>query len=375
MPLHLALAGGGGTAVAAAMPFFSGALSAGPPAEPRLRGLSLAGISIGALLVAGGFSSGRDPIAVLGGLTYLGGLTALLATILLPLRSGLGPRGWIVVAAYVMAVLDVLAGATLATTYLAGVPAVVSAWATLKPAHAWINLLGFLSLIIAGSLIHLLPTVLGTRISSSPSAWLAVGGTALGAPVVALGFGLGAGILAKLGALVAIAGAVGLLIYGLGILRARGHWTTDPDWHLLTTGQLLGAMGWYAVAVLLAGGRVLVVGVAADGWRLTDVAAPLVVGWVVGAILGASTHLLPAVGPGDGAAHAAQRRRLAMWAPVRLIGFQLGTAVLAVGLLAGIDAAAVLGLILVSAAGLADLALLASAMTLARGARIGADAP
>src|SRR5574340_661624 len=209
LPLHLALAGGAGTAVAAAMPCVSGALSAGAPADPRLRVLSLAGIVAGALLVAGGFDSGHDPVAALGGLCYLVGMAALLAAILLPLRSGLGPRGWIVVVAYAVAVLDVLAGAALATSYVAGLPAVAARWGTLKPAHAWLNLLGFVSLIIVASLVHLLPTVLGTRIRSGPGAWLAVAGTAIGAPTVACGFVLQVDVLGRLGAVATVLGAVG----------------------------------------------------------------------------------------------------------------------------------------------------------------------
>lgn len=344
------------------MPFFSAALSAGPPADARLRVASLVGLAGGALLVTGGFAGGLVPAAVLGGLSYLVGLGLLLAAMLQPLRSGLGPRGGLVLVAYGVALADVMAGAALATAYIVGLAPVVAAWATLEAAHAWINLLGFLSLVIAGSLIHLLPTVLGTRIRSGWPAWLAVGGTALGAPLVALGFGLGSGVVARLGAIGAAAGAVGLLAYAVGIRRARGHWTTDPGWHRLVEGQLLGAIGWYAVAVTLAAGRVLLVGAAPDGWRLTDVAGPLVVGWVVGAILGAWTHLLPAVGPGDGAAHAAQRRLLARAAAARLAGFQVGVAFLSLGLLSGWAPATAAGLALTVACALTDVALLLGAM-------------
>ncbi|HEX5466302.1 MAG TPA: hypothetical protein VFW92_06470 [Candidatus Limnocylindrales bacterium] len=368
--------------MAAAMPFFSAALSAGPPADPRLRLVSLALVAIGALGVAGGFAAGLDPLAAVSGATYVVGLVALLAAMLQPLRAGLGPRGGLIVVAYAVAVVDVVAGAALATSFVGGWGPVVGAWATLKPAHAWLNLLGFLSLVIAGSLIHLLPTVLGTRIRSGWPLRFTVGGTVIGAPAVALGFALGSDLLVRLGGLAAMAGAVGLLGYGFDTWRARGHWTTDPGWHRFVSGQLLGAIGWYAAAQALAGGRALVIGARPDAWRLEDVAGPLVLGWVVGAILGAWTHLLPAVGPGDGPAHAAQRRRLATGATIRLAGFQLGVAVLTVasvtgagGALASLlglsvadaSTAAGFGLALAGAAALADVALLLGAMLQVRG--------
>jgi hypothetical protein len=365
LPLHLALAGAGGTAVAAAMPFFSGALTTGRPADVRLRVLALTGVALGAALVTTGFDAGADPIAAIGGLCYLMGLVALLGAVLQPLRTGLGPHGWIVVAAYVVATLDVLGGVAIATGFVGRMPPITSAWATLKPAHAWLGLLGFLSLVVAGSLVHLLPTALGTRIRTNAGALLAIGGGASGPPLVAAGFVLRDGALADFGAAATLAGAIGMVAYALHAFSRRGRWTTDPGWHLLVLGHLLAAVGWYGLAALLACGRVVIAGVSADGWRLADVAGPLVVGWVVGSILGAWAHLLPAIGPGDAPAHAVQRRILGRWALGRLLGFQLGTCLLSVGLAGGSPVLSASGLVVVLAAGSIDLALLAAATRVA----------
>ncbi len=366
LPLHLALAGAGGTAVAAAMPFFSAALTASRPADPRLRTLAIAGMAGGALLVTAGYDTGHDLVAALGGISYVGGAVALLAAVGTSAANDPGSRNGLVLIAYVVAVADVLAGATLATAFVSGVAPITAAWATLEPAHAWLNLLGFLSLVITASLIHLLPTVLGTRIRADGRARLAVGGTALGAPLVAIGFVVGDRLIASLGAIATLGGAIGLVSYGLVTVRARGRWTTDPGWHLVSSVQLLAAIGWYAVAVVLAAGRVLANGVAVGGWRLAEVAGPLVVGWVVGAILGAGTHLLPAVGPGDGAVHAVQRRTLSRWAAGRLVGFQAGTFCLSVGLITTWSGIAAAGVVLLLGSGVVDVALLARAAAAAR---------
>jgi len=62
------------------------------------------------------------------------------------------------------------------------------------------------------------------------------------------------------------------------------------------------------------------------------VAGPLIVGWVGLAIVASATHLLPAIGPGDPATHARQRRRLGRWAMVRLVLLNVGVLTVAVGL-------------------------------------------
>jgi hypothetical protein len=72
------------------------------------------------------------------------------------------------------------------------------------------------------------------------------------------------------------------------------------------------------------------------------VAVPLVAGWVLQELIGSWSHLLPAVGPGDAAAHARQRDllgRRARWRVGALnlgvlagwVGFALGVPVLAAG--------------------------------------------
>ena len=368
LPLHLVLAGGAGVAIGSAMHFFSSALSAAPPAPARLRAATLALLAGGAIGVASRAAGGGGALPVLGGIAYLAGIVALFAATFLPLRGALGPRRPLVSLAYGAALADVLAGAALGTLYLGGWLPVVGSWVGLKPAHAWLNLLGFVSLVVTGTLIHLLPTVLGGRMLPRTSSVVAVAGLVVGTPLVALGFAISGGpgpaadLIARSGALVVLAGAVGLAGFARTAVRGRGRWTTDAGWHRLTSWSLVAAVGWFALAVGLAAGRVLIAGATPAGWSVVDVAAPLALGWVVQALVASWSHLLPSIGPGDPRAHARQRRLLGRLASARLLGLNLGTAFLAVGLPGDLPGASIVGVLLVGASVGASIALAAAAL-------------
>src|SRR3990172_12185727 len=98
LPLHLALAGGAGTAIASMMPFFAAALAAAAPVDARLRSAAIGAVAIGALLATLGVVAGAGAVAVLGGLAYLAGLAGVGWATLAPLHRGLGPRGGLAVA-------------------------------------------------------------------------------------------------------------------------------------------------------------------------------------------------------------------------------------------------------------------------------------
>jgi hypothetical protein len=95
---------------------------------------------------------------------------------------------------------------------------------------------------------------------------------------------------------------------------------------------LASAIAWFVVGIAIAARSVLVAGADPAGWSSAAVAAPLVVGWIGMAIVASATHLLPAVGPGDQAAHARQRRVLGRYGAARLVAFNAGVALLTVGL-------------------------------------------
>jgi nitrite reductase (NO-forming) len=345
LPIHLGMAGAAGTAIAAVLPFFTAALAVARPVRPAIRVAGVSLVATGALAASIGVASGPAALAVGGGVLYLAGLATVAAAAFLPLRGALGPRRRLVEGAYVAAIVQVLVGVALVTAMLAGSEVVVERWAGLKPAHAWLNVFGFLSVVVAATLLHLAPTVAGTRIKPRISARIAIIGLASGASLVAVGMGTGTDAVARLGALIEIAGAAALVAHGLAVHRDRGRWTTDPAWHRLTGWSLLAAPGWFAVAVAVAAGRVLWLGAAPAAWSMELVAAPLVLGWLAQTLVGAWTHLVPAIGPGDQAAHALQRRTLGRAATARWALLNVGVAMTVLSIALGLSPLALAGVV------------------------------
>jgi nitrite reductase (NO-forming) len=332
LPLHLALAGAAGVAIGTLLPFFTAALTASAPADRRLRAGAVGFLAVGAALVAMGVAGGLRPMAVAGGITYLVGLAAVGTAAASPFRRSLSSRGRIVLASDAIALGDVIVGVSLATLFLAGQPDVVGAWPRLLPAHAWLNVLGFLSLMIVSTLLHLLPTVLGERIVPHRGITVAVVGVALGAPLVALGEVLGSNLLVRGGAIATFMGSLGLGAYAFSCWERRGHWTTDAGWHRVSSGRLLAGAAWFVLGAAFASGRAIVAGATAAAWALEPLIGPLLVGFVIQILLGSWVHLLPAIGPGDAARHARQRRRLAIAWRLRLVGLNVGAAALTLSL-------------------------------------------
>lgn len=362
LPLHLALAGGATTAIAGVMPFFAAAFAAAQPSDARLRLTAVAAVALGAAGASIGISGEQVGVAVAGGASFVAGILLTAVSTVRPLGRALGPSRGLVTQGYVLALGEVGVGAVLATLFAAGWQPVVGAWASLKPAHAWLNLVGFVSLVIATTLLHFFPTVVGARITVRPSARVTVLGLAVGAPTVALGIAVASDVIARLGAIAVAAGAVGLAVNAWGTWRTRASWTTDPDWHRFAIGGLVSAITWFELGIAVAVGRVLVEGSAPASWAVDAAGGPLVAGWLGLAVLGSATHLLPAVGPGDSAAHRRQRHRLGRYATIRLAVANAGVAALTLGLAFRIDLLVIAGAALAACGLLATAGLIAGAI-------------
>lgn len=371
IPLHLALAGAASTAVASVLPFFTTALAAAPPADPGLRAAAIGAIAVGALLASIAVPMSVTSLAVLGGMTFVGGIVLVAIAAIRPLRHGLGIRRPLIEVAYGLALTQVALGALLATAFVAGVGAVAANWALLKPAHAWLNVFGFLAVVIAATLVHLAPTVVGGRIKARRSAIIGIGGLAAGPPLVAVGMAFALDPIARIGAATEIVGSVALVVHAVVVLRDRGRWTTDRDWHRFTTWSLSAAPIWLLVTTAMAAGSVLRFGAAPAAWSVSAIATPLTIGFVGQVLIGSWSHLVPAVGPGSQAAHAEQRAVLGRAATARLAATNVGAALIVIASL-GVVPAAAIDLRALSAVGLA-LALgsiLTSLLLLAGAARI-----
>ena len=360
--LHAALVGGATVAIGTFMPHFAVTL-AGTQAEPARRRIAvLLLLAAGAALVLTGMGPGPRLLAVVGASALLIGIACTAWMAFAPMRRGIVRRHPIVQVTYAAALVQVTGGITIALGFVAGWEPVTSAWANLKPAHAWLNLVGFVSLTVVATLVYLLPTVVGTRIRPHASLVALVIGCVAGPPIAATGAALGMGALGAAGAWLTVAGTLGLVAYVVDVLRRRGHWAFDRDWHRLVTGHLVLATPWFAVAAAVVAVGVIRDGPAPPGWTLGSVAAPLVGGFVLQELVGSWSHLLPAVGPGDVAAHARQRDLLGRWALLRLAAWNAGVALLWAGLGLGVAAlTAAGGLLLLGALG-ASLGLLAFAL-------------
>jgi nitrite reductase (NO-forming) len=367
LPLHLALAGASLSAIGGVMPFFTAALAAAPPADRRLRIGVVVLLSGGVAIAAVARTAGESGGAAVGGALVLIGLAGLLGATFGPLRRSLAPRRPFIAGAYAAAIVEVAVGVGLASADLGGAAPVTSGWQLLKPAHAWLNVLGFVSLVIATTLVHFLPTIAGTRIVPRRSLDVALAALAGGPALVAVGMAAASDALVRLGAAVFLAGCAALLFGAAGIVRARGGWTTDVGWHRFTLGSLLAALGWFALASLGAALPALVHGASPAAWDLPLVAAPISVGWAAQAIVGSAAHLLPAIGPGSPPAHRALRVALGRWTVARLAALNGGAALLTLGMLEGIGSATALGVVL-AIVGVGTTVLLASA-AIARSAR------
>ena len=371
LSLHLALAGGATTAIAGVMPFFAAAFAAAPPSDGRLRFGALGAVALGAIGASLGVVGSAPTLAVIGGLAFVGGVLATGAATIRPLTRALGPSRGLVSQGYVVALGEVAVGALIATLFVAGWAPLVERWGSVKPAHAWLNLVGFVSLVVATTLLHFFPTVVGARITVRPTARLTVLGLATGAILVAAGFAAGSDLVARIGAIASAVGAGAIGLNAGATWPTRARWTTDPGWHRFAIGSLVSAIAWFEVGMAVACGRVLLLGASPTAWSVEAIGAPLVAGWIGLAILGSATHLLPAVGPGDPAAHGRQRRLLGRLPEARLGLSNAGVAGLAIGWPLRLDGVAIAGAILLALGLAATAALLASAVRLgvARGPR------
>ncbi|HEY5434064.1 MAG TPA: hypothetical protein VIK13_02420 [Candidatus Limnocylindrales bacterium] len=367
LPLHLALAGGASTAIAGVMPFFVAALAAGRPAPVRLRAGAVALVATGAALVSvRGLVPSAAAVPAIGGCIYLTGIAALALAVRASGRAGLMIRRPIVTAGYSLALLNIAIGATLGTLAAAGWLPVLERWAALRPAHAWSNVIGFVSLVIVSTLLHFLPTVLGTRIVPRRSAALAVLGTALAPALVVTGQLTGWEAIAGGGAVLAVIGAGSLVLEASRVFRARGTWTTDPGWHRMASDGLLAGVGWFSVGCALASGLMLAAAVdrvaPGEAWSTPLVGVPLAIGWAVQVLIGSWTHLLPSIGPGGPREHGLQRQVLGRVATPRLVALNLGVVLLAVGWPTGLGVPAAVGTLLVAGSVVASVGLAASAL-------------
>lgn len=319
LPLHLALAGAVSLAIAGAMQNFALTLSAAPDAEPRIVWTQFVAANLGALLVAVGYPTETGWLVAAGGTLFVVAAGILGGLVVRARRIGLNRRHALPFAMYGAAIAAVLVGGTLGAVVGSRVVSDPQTWLELRRAHLTLNVLGWVSLTIAGTLVTFLPTVLRIRMP----AWHGTASGALlvsGAAAIAVGLGLASRPVALAGSLAFAAGALGLAWMAVKAFRMPRSWPVP-----VAAKHLVSALAWFVVGALalpwmLAGDLV--------GSREPFLAI-FVCGWALQTLLGAWQYLLPMARPG----HPDERRRwlaaIEVGGTVQVLALNAGVAVLA----------------------------------------------
>ena len=363
--VHLALAGAATVAIGAFMPHFAITLSGTRPAPARQRLATLALLAGGGAGVVLGLTVLASWVAGLATIAILAGLALVAAQTFAHLRDSLARRHHVVALTYGVALAELAVAVALGGLAAIGAPVVLGAWASLRPAHAWLALFGAVSLTIFATLVYLAPTVMGARIR--PSAWLAIGaGGMLAGPIAAAaGFAVDARPAVVAGTVITAAGAIGQIGYVLDTRRRRGRFTSEHAWRRVVVGHLLAGTGWFAAAALAA-----LVGVVSGGpivgWSLGSLAVPMVAGWMLQELVGSWTHLVPSVTPGTPDDHAAQRRILSVASRSRLVAWNLGVGLAWAGVASGSTPLALAGFLALGASVAVSVGSVTRALTAGR---------
>ncbi|MEV6926650.1 multicopper oxidase domain-containing protein [Dactylosporangium sp. NPDC051485] len=300
LAIHLLLLGAVSNAIVIWSAHFTAALlRAAVPAGRRGDAVRLVVLNAGVLAVLTGATVGPAWVGVGGAAAVFAAICAHLHWLYARIRAAL-PARFAVTAHYYVA-------ATVAL--LAGIPA--GAWMlvtddTARPRlilfHAHVNLLGWVTLTVLGTVLTLWPAVLRTRMADGAvtAARTALPVAVAGLVVLAVGVLTWWPVLA-LGGLVLTAVAAAIVIRPAMQVARHKPPATFAAWSLAAAGGwLLGALAVDATALAGAAGPAD----AAD--RFGGVLVPLLVGFAAQTLLGALTHLLPmALGGGPARVRAA----------------------------------------------------------------------
>jgi len=320
LPLHLTLAGAVATAISGAMQMFARALTSTPEPRPGLGVAQVTAVAAGATAIAVGRVRGLDGLVVMGGASWIAGIAMLGGIVWRAWGRSLHRRHPVPIAAYGLAVcfaiLGGLSGAMLGSGALGA-----TAYVALRHIHPTLNVLGFASLTIVGTLVTLLPTILRVRMV----AWrggLVIGLLAAGVALQAAGWAFDARWVAAAGGVAAAAGALTLCVHVGMTLRTRRRFAVPTAAMHLLAGIVWFVGGSIWLAVQLWRGPTAV-----DLGRSTFLAV-FVCGWLVQVLLGAWAYLLPMSRPGGPQEHRAALQVFEVFGRTEVVAFNIGTLLL-----------------------------------------------
>jgi len=321
LPVHLALAGAVSTAISGAMQNFVLALTATEAPPPWLVIGQFALVTMGAGLVAFGRVLEHEVGLAVGGTLFLLGVAVLGWIVLRAWRRALNRRHPLPVAMYAAAVVAVLVGGTFGALIGSGAVHDAETWLGLRQAHMTLNVLGWVSLTIVGTLVTLLPTVLRIRMPSWHGS-VTVALLVVGLAAMASGLALRLGQLAAAGAVAYGAGALGAGWLAVKAVRTPRTWPVP-----VAAKHLLLALTWFVVGTLALAVALLRGLDAFAGFREPYLTV-FIGGWALQTLLGAWLYLLPMSRPG----HPDERRRqlaaIELGGPLQVIALNGGIALL-----------------------------------------------
>lgn len=298
LPLHLTLAGAVSVAISGSMQNFASALTATPAPSGRLVWAQFGLVNAGAALVGIGRPTAHPGVVAIGGAGFLLGVLLLGLMVWSARRRALNRRHPLPLAMYGMAVACLLVGGTFGALIGSGAVPNAGVYLAFRRAHLTLNVLGWASLTIAGTLVTLLPTVL--RIRMPPWHGSATGALfAAGVALLTTGLALRSTAVAAAGGLAYAGGAAGLVWMVVRAVTSPRRWPVP-----LAAKHLVLAVAWFVGGTFALAVALLRGGASFDRFRLLYLTA-FVGGWIVQTLLGAWLYLLPMGRP----AHPDERRK------------------------------------------------------------------
>lgn len=285
--IHLLLLGAATNAILVWSTHFAGAVLRAPvPAARRGEAARLVLLNAGVIgvLVAG--TTGPSWLAVPTSALVFAAVAAHLAALAVRLHRALPAPLAVTVHYYLIAAVALLVGIPAGGWMLAA-----GGTAGLHLFHAHVNVLGWISLTVLGTVLTLWPTVLRTRIAPG-----AVRAARVALPLATAGLlAVGVGVLGwwpgvTAAGLALFATAVGTItVPAVRAARARPP-SSFAAW------SIAAALGWLVVALVIDAGVLLAAGSAGEAAaRFGVVLVPLLAGFVAQVLIGALAYLLPVV--------------------------------------------------------------------------------
>jgi nitrite reductase (NO-forming) len=321
MPLHLAVAGAIGVAISGAMQVFARTLTATaePPAGPAWVQLGL--VVAGAACIAIGLPTETRWLTAVGGASWTAGIALLGWLVWRAWSTSLSRRHPMPMAAYGLAVTFALIGGFIGAMLGRGGLAPAT-YVMLRRIHPTVNVLGFASLTIVGTMVTLLPTVLRVRMVPWRG-WSVLALLATGVATQALGWAVGSAWVVGTGGLVEAAGAVAFAVLVIRTVRTARRWAVPTAAFHFVSG-----VAWFVLGSVWYASRLVQGATAVEGFRQTFLAV-FVWGWLVQVLLGAWSYLLPMMRPGSPTEHRAGLQVFEVAGRTQVVVLDLGVALLA----------------------------------------------